>query len=234
MELVKLIGVLIVIVGFALKLDSILIIFLALITTGIAGGLGIDGLLESIGVNFVDNRSMAIFMVVLLVTGVLERNGLREAASDLIRKIKGATAGKVIVSYGILRSVLGAFNVGLGSVAGFIRPALMPMSEAAVIERVGKVKEEYLEDIKGMSVAMENVTWFFVQNLFIGQSGALLVQGTLDTLGYQVDLAEMAVAEIPIALIAIVVICILTLRQDKRLLHKYYGGIGNVAGTEKE
>ncbi len=35
MELVKLAGVLIVIVGFALKLDSILIIFLALITTGI-------------------------------------------------------------------------------------------------------------------------------------------------------------------------------------------------------
>lgn len=34
MELIKLLGVLIVIVGFALKLDSILIIFLALITTG--------------------------------------------------------------------------------------------------------------------------------------------------------------------------------------------------------
>ena len=33
MELIKLLGVLIVIVGFALKLDSILIIFLALITT---------------------------------------------------------------------------------------------------------------------------------------------------------------------------------------------------------
>ena len=39
MELIKLLGVLIVIVGFALKLDSILIIFLALITTGIVGSL---------------------------------------------------------------------------------------------------------------------------------------------------------------------------------------------------
>ena len=35
MELIKLLGVLIVIVGFALKLDSSLIIFLALIKTGI-------------------------------------------------------------------------------------------------------------------------------------------------------------------------------------------------------
>lgn len=47
MELIKLLGVLIVIVGFALKLDSILIIFLALIATGIVGGLGVGGLLEN-------------------------------------------------------------------------------------------------------------------------------------------------------------------------------------------
>ena len=51
MELIKLLGVLIVIVGFALKLDSILIIFLALIATGIVGGLGVGGLLETIGTN---------------------------------------------------------------------------------------------------------------------------------------------------------------------------------------
>ena len=38
------------------------------------------GLLETIGTNFVANRSMAIFIMILLVTGTLERNGLREAA----------------------------------------------------------------------------------------------------------------------------------------------------------
>ena len=35
MEYIRLIGILIVIVGFALKLDSILIIFLAAVTTGV-------------------------------------------------------------------------------------------------------------------------------------------------------------------------------------------------------
>ena len=40
MELVKLIGILIVIIGFALKLDSILIILVAAIVTAITGGLG--------------------------------------------------------------------------------------------------------------------------------------------------------------------------------------------------
>ena len=110
MELIKLVGVLIVIVGFALKLDSILIIFLALIATGLAGGLGIDGLLEAIGTNFVANRSMAIFIMILLVTGVLEKNGLREAAANLIRKVKGATAGKVIAAFGVMRAAFAAFN----------------------------------------------------------------------------------------------------------------------------
>ena len=84
MEYIKLIGVLIVVLGFALKLDSILIIFLAAVTTALAGGLGIDGLLEALGTNFVANRSMAIFIMILLVTGVLVAYGLRDAAADVM------------------------------------------------------------------------------------------------------------------------------------------------------
>lgn len=223
MELIKLLGVLIVIVGFALKLDSILIIFLALITTGLVGGLGIDGLLETIGVNFVANRSMAIFIMILLITGVLERNGLREAATDLIKKVKGATAGKVVAAYGIMRGIFGAFNVGFGGVAGFVRPVVLPMAEAAVKNQGHEAKEEHVEDIKGMASAMENITWFFWQVLFVGGSGGILVQGTLASLGYEVELIELAAAEIPVAIFALVVGCAVTILGDKRLTKKYYG-----------
>lgn len=223
MELIKLIGVLIVIVGFALKLDSILIIFLALIATGLVGGLGIDGLLEAIGTNFVANRSMAIFIMILLVTGTLERNGLREAAADLIRKVKGATAGKLVCVYGILRGIFGAFNVGFGGVAGFIRPVLLPMAEGAVKNSGHEVSEEHMEDIKGMSSAMENITWFFFQVLFVGGSGGILVQTTLASLGYEVELIELAAKEIPVAIFALIVACVVTLLKDKKLMKKYYG-----------
>lgn len=223
MELIKLLGVLIVIVGFALKLDSILIIFLALITTGLVGGLGIDGLLETIGVNFVANRSMAIFIMILLITGVLERNGLREAATDLIKKVKGATAGKVVAAYGVMRGIFGAFNVGFGGVAGFVRPVVLPMAEAAVKNQGHEAKEERVEDIKGMASAMENVTWFFWQVLFVGGSGGILVQGTLASLGYEVELIELAAAEIPVAIFALIVACAVTIIGDKRLTKKYYG-----------
>ena len=99
MEYLKLIGIVIVIVGFALKLDSILIIFLAAVSTALVGGLGVGGLLENLGSNFVSNRSMAIFIIILLVTGTLERNGLREAAADFIRKFKNVTVGKLVCIY---------------------------------------------------------------------------------------------------------------------------------------
>lgn len=223
MEYIKLIGVLIVIVGFALKLDSILIIFLALITTGIVGGLGVDGLLESIGTNFVANRSMAIFIPILLITGVLERNGLREAATELIKKVKGATAGKVVAAYGVMRAVFGAFNVGFGGVAGFVRPVVLPMAEAAVKNQGHEAKEEHVEDIKGMASAMENITWFFFQVLFVGGAGGVLVQGTLASLGYEVELISLAVVEIPVAIMALITSCAVTILNDRRKSKKYYG-----------
>lgn len=223
MELIKLLGVLIVIAGFALKLDSILIILLALVTTGIVGNLGVGGFLETVGTNFVSNRSMAIFIMVLLITGVLERNGLREAAATLIKKVKGATAGKVISAYGLMRGFFGAFNVGFGGVAGFVRPVILPMAEAAIKNEEKEVKEDYLEDIKGMASAMENVIWFFFQVLFVGGSGGILVQSTLAQLGYEVELIELAAVEIPIAIVAFFVVCIVTLITDKRLKKKYYG-----------
>lgn len=223
MELIKLVGVLIVIVGFALKLDSILIIFLALIATGLAGGLGIDGLLEAIGTNFVANRSMAIFIMILLVTGVLEKNGLREAAANLIRKVKGATAGKVIAAFGVMRAAFAAFNVGFGGVAGFVRPVLLPMAEAAVTNQGHEMDEQHFEDIKGMSSAMENFMWFFFQVLFVGGSGGILVQTTLASLGYEVDLLSLAAAEIPVAIAALVVSCVVTVMKDNKLSKKYYG-----------
>lgn len=223
MELIKLIGVLIVIVGFALKLDSILIIFLALITTGLVGGLGVGGLLEAIGTNFVANRSMAIFVMILLVTGVLERNGLREAAADLIRKVKGATAGKIIATYNIIRGAFGAFNVGIGGVAGFIRPVLLPMAEGAITNQGYEINEDHLEDIKGQAAGVENIAWFFCQVLFVGGSGGILVQTTLASLGYEVELIELAAAEIPVAIVAILVSSIYVIIVDNKRMKKYYG-----------
>ena len=222
MELLKLLGIVIVIAGFALKLDSILVILVAAVVTAIDGGLGPVTLLETLGGTFVANRSMAIFIIVMLVTGTLERNGLREAAAALIGKFKGATSGLVIGLYCIMRSIFAAFNVGFGGVAGFVRPVIMPMAEGAIVAQGYEPNEEHLEELKGMAAGMENITWFFGQVLFVGGSGGLLVQSTLAGLGIEVELAQLAAIEIPVCVIATIVAIVFYLIKDRKMVKKYY------------
>ncbi len=222
MELLKLLGIVIVIAGFALKLDSILVILVAAVVTALIGGLGPVTLLEILGSTFVSNRSMAIFIIVMLVTGTLERNGLREAAAALIGKFKGATSGLVIGLYGIMRAVFAAFNVGFGGVAGFVRPVIMPMAEGAITAQGYEPNEDHVEELKGMAAGMENVTWFFGQVLFVGGSGGLLVQGTLAGLGIEVELGALAAIEIPVCIIATIVAVIFYYLKDRKMVQKYY------------
>ena len=63
MNYLVLLGIVIVVVGFALKLDSILIVIVAGLATALIGGLGVDGFLVTLGTSFVDNRNMAIFII---------------------------------------------------------------------------------------------------------------------------------------------------------------------------
>lgn len=222
MEYLKLIGILIVIVGFALKLDSILIIVAAAIVTALVGGLGPIRLFETLGTSFVANRSMAIFILVMLVTGTLERNGLKNAAAALIGKVKNASPGVVIGAYGIMRSIFAAFNVSFGGVAGFVRPIIMPMATGAIEAKGETPNEEHVEQLKSMASGMENIAWFFCQVLFIGGPGGLLVQSTLEPLGYKVELVDLAKVEIPVSIVAAVVGIVYYILKDRALRKKYY------------
>lgn len=222
MELIKLLGILVVIVGFALKKDSILIILIASIVTAIVSGLGFTEFLKIFGSSFVANRSMAIFILILLVTGTLERNGLKQASSKLISKVKGASPGMVIGLYGIMRGIFAAFNVGFGGVAGFVKPIIMPMATGAVETKGHKINENHLDQIKGMASGMENVAWFYCNVLFVGSAGGLLVQSTLASLGYNVELIDLVKVEIPVAIFAIVFTIVYYFLRDKKLRKKYY------------
>jgi len=224
-EIIPLVGVLIVIVGFALKLDAILIIMLAAVVTALVGGLGVVEMLEVLGRTFVNNRAMAIFILIMLVIGTLERNGLRESAAKLIAKVKGSTPGMVIGAYGLMRSVFAAFNVSFGGVAGFVRPVVMPMMEGAVEAKGKKMNEKHLEALKGMSGGMENIAWFFCQVLFIGGAGGLLVQSTLAGLEtpIQVELHSLALMSFPAAIFAVLLAIIVYYIRDKNMMKKYYG-----------
>lgn len=222
--MLSLLAVLVVVVGFALKLDSILIIVVAAIVAAITGGIGAVELLELVGTTFVANRSMMIFVIIMLLTGTLERNGLRNCAATLIGKIKNATSGMVVGAYGVFRFVTSAFNMGFGGVAGFVRPIILPMEIGAVEAKGIKANPEHVEEMKGLAAAMENVAWFFGQVLFIGGSGCLLVQSTLAPLGYEVSLLDLTKVQIPVAAFAAVFSILYFIFLDKKAVKKYYPG----------
>lgn len=60
MELLKLIGIVIVVIGFALKLDSILVIMIAAVATALVSGMDQLTFFQTLGDGFVSNRSMLI------------------------------------------------------------------------------------------------------------------------------------------------------------------------------
>lgn len=220
MELLKLLGILIVVIGFVLKLDSILIIMIAAIVTALVAGKDPVTFLETLGSSFVANRSMCVFVMVMVVTGTLERNGLKQAAANLMKKFKNASAGVVLAIYGVFRLVFAAFNVSFGGVAGFVRPIVLPMATAAAKKNGKKISEKYEENLKGMASGMENIAWFFGQVLFVGTSGMILVQSTLAGLGYNVELVDLMKVQIPVAIIAVAVAIVYYYLKDKQLSRK--------------
>ncbi|EGV11170.1 DUF969 domain-containing protein [Parvimonas micra] len=186
-----LIGIVIIVVGFVLKLDVISVVLIAGFATGLAGGKGILEILNIIGKGFVENRYMSLFFTTLIVIGIMERNGLKEKAADGIRKIKGASAGLVIWLYLFIRWLAAIFSLRLGGHVQFVRPLILPMAEGAATKTVD-LTETKLEDLKGLAGAVENYGNFFGQNVFPVASGVLLIASTLKDKGYAVEGSDIA------------------------------------------
>ena len=145
MEYLKLIGILIIVVGFALKWDVIAVVLISGLVTGLVSGLDFVQILEIMGKAFVDNRLMSIFLISFPAIALIERYGMKERAADLIGKIKNATAGKVLSIYMVVRILASAMSIRLGGHVQFVRPLILPMSEAAGETSIKKNAERKTE-----------------------------------------------------------------------------------------
>jgi uncharacterized membrane protein len=79
-----LLGIAVLVVGFAVRLNPLIVIAAAAAVTGIAGGLAPIAILEAFGKAFNTNRYISVVFVVLPLIGLLERYGLQEQAKILI------------------------------------------------------------------------------------------------------------------------------------------------------
>ncbi|WP_436950992.1 DUF969 domain-containing protein [Staphylococcus shinii] len=225
MEWLKLIGILIIILGFLFKIDTIAVILIAAVVTGIVSGLDFYSILETLGKAFVDNRLVTLFILTLPMVGLIERFGLKKQASNMIGKVKRVTSGRLMTIYLLIREIAGVASIRIGGHPQFVRPLINPMVQGALKTRYNlkddEVDEADIEKIKAQTSAMENYGNFFGQNLFVGAAGVLLMVGTFQSLGIKVDAIELVLASVPIALIVLVLVWLNNIRFDKYLDKKY-------------
>lgn len=221
MELIKLIGILIIVVGFVLKFDTIAVVLISALVTALVSGIAFTEFLGILGEAFVNNRMVTLFLLTLPMIGLSERFGLRQVAVKVIEKLRGLTTGRFLIIYLLIRELAGFFSIRIQGQTQFIRPIVNPMAQASAENKFGEISEADQEKIKARSAATENFGNFFAQNTFIAASGVLLIVGTMDSLGYKVSAGSVSKASIPIALVILLVVAIYQLLFDRKMAKKY-------------
>ena len=215
-----LIGIALVVIGFAMKLNPMLVVTASALVTGLVAGMDPVKVVSTFGKAFNDNRIIAIVWIVLPVIGSLERFGLQQRAAHLIRSFKGATVGKLLILYLGYRQLISA--IGLHSTAGHpqtVRPLLAPMALAAAQKEHGELTDGEADRIKAMAAATDNIGLFFGEDIFFAIGSIVLIQATLATYGYNLEPLQLALWAIPSAIGAFVIHG-LRLWRFERSLHK--------------
>ena len=213
-----LLGVLAVVIGFALRLNPALVVVAAGFITGLTARLSPVDVLEIIGQSFTDKRYLLLFLATLPVIGLLERHGLKEHAQAWIARMRGATMGRLLTVYLLVRQVASA--LGLTSLGGHpqtVRPLLAPMAEGAAEVRHGTLSDADRERIRAMAAGTDNVGLFFGEDIFIAFGAVLLMQAFFADNGILLDPLHIALWGIPTAICAFVIHTVRIHRFEARL-----------------
>lgn len=204
--MLTLLGVAVVIVGFAMRFNPLLVVVASALVTGLAAGMTPDEVLAAFGKAFNENRFVSVAWLVLPAIGVLERAGLQERARTLISGIKAVTVGRLLLAYMFLRQITAA--VGLISIAGHaqtVKPLVAPMAEAAAELRDPNLSDDEREKVRAMSAATDNIALFFGEDVFLAIGSILLMVGFMAQSGIEVQPLELSLWAIPTAVAAFLV-----------------------------
>lgn len=213
-----LVGVLLVVIGFALRMNPAMVVVGAGVATGLVAGKTPMAVLDLLGEAFIKQRYLAIFLLTLPVIGLLERHGLKERAQAWVARLRGATAGRLLIAYLAARQF--SATLGLTSLGGHpqtVRPLLAPMVEGAAETRHGALPDTTRERLKALSAATDNVGLFFGEDIFIAFGAVLLMQGFYAENGIVLEPLQIALWGIPTALCAFAIHAARLSRLDARL-----------------
>lgn len=206
MSALPLLGVLVVVIGFVMRFNPVLVVVVAGLISGLLAGMSVTELLALIGESFVSNRALLLFLITLPAIGLLERAGLREHVHQWIFKMQKLTLSKMLTGYLAARQLLSM--VGLTHVGGpvqTVRPLLAPMSEAAAEKSFGKLSEDDRQRLLAFDAATDNVGLFFGEDVFVAIGAVLLIQGFYAENGIHLEPLHIALWAIPTAIAAFVI-----------------------------
>jgi uncharacterized membrane protein len=213
-----LIGIAIVVIGFARRINPFAVVVAAAVVTGLAARQSLVDVVAAFGKAFIDSRSVAVVWLALPVIGLLESAGLKERARMVIARIRAATTGRLLLAYLAVRQITSALGlVSLGGHPQMVRPLIAPMAEAAAENRLGPLPLATRRRIRAHSAAVDNIGLFFGEDIFIAIGSILLIRGFLEQNGIRVEPQDLAVWSIPTAIVAFVVHGVRLMLLDRSL-----------------
>ena len=204
-----LIGIAVIVVGFVLRFNPVLVVIISGIVTGVAAHMPIATILEKLGEGFLNTRNLPfILLLPLAVIGLLERHGLKERAQAWIAKIHSATAGRLLIVYLFVREATAALGLtSLGGHPQMVRPLLAPMAAGNVRYR-----------LRAMSAATDNVGLFFGEDIFVAFGAIIFMHNfMLESGGIQTEPLHIALWGIPTAICAFLIHAARLWRLDRHL-----------------
>lgn len=213
-----LLGLAVVVVGFAVRLNPLLVVVASALVTGWFAGLGPLEVLAVFGKAFNESRYVTAVYLVLPVIGVLERAGLQDQARRLIARLKGASPGRLLTAYMAFRQITAA--CGLLSIAGqaqTVRPLVAPMTETAAEVRDPRLTDKTRQGLRALAAATDNIAVFFGEDIFLAMGSILLMVGFLATSGLVIEPFHLSMWAIPSAICAFVVHAARLVLLDRRL-----------------
>jgi uncharacterized membrane protein len=197
--------------GFVARLNPLLVVVLAALTSGLLAWHDLAHTLSAFGKAFNENRLVAVVWLVLPVIGLLERYGLQAEARRLVSRIRQASVGRLLLVYMIYRQVTAAVGLGAaGGAAQMVRPLIAPMAEAlaetqAPPNMTSAALDRLRAFVRGHAAAADNVGAFFGEDIFIAMSSIVLIKGFLDSVGIPVQPLQISIWALPTAALALVV-----------------------------
>ncbi|MGF6527782.1 DUF969 domain-containing protein [Variovorax sp. PvP013] len=221
-----LIGVAVIVAGFVLRFNPMLVVIVTAVVTAFAANFPAERVLAAIGTGFVKTRNLPLIILLpLAVIGLLERHGLRQHAQRWIGGIRSATVGRLLIVYLGARQLTAA--IGLTSLGGhpqMVRPLLAPMAEGAAEAKYGRLTDKVRHKLRAFAAATDNVGLFFGEDIFVAFGAIVLMTTFLREAGIDIEPIHVALWGIPTAVCAFAIHAFRLWRLDRSLARELQEG----------